>query len=115
MTAPLIVLGLPGAWGMYRHADSDMKQLSISLVARIQEGIGVELNRVAEMSHEQRRDYIARDIQALAERGDHVMFTDDSEDLFGGLLRILAVLAAQPGGVIFAGHLWCHYDARRAA
>lgn len=111
MTAPLIVLGLPDAWAMYRHAGPEIRELTLGLVGRIQERIGDEVEHAAAMTYEQRRDHTREHILGLAERGDQVMFTDDGDDVFGVLVRVLAVLALQPGGVVFAAHLWCHRDA----
>lgn len=70
--------------------------------------VPVEMMRLAGMSFEQRAAIVDGEREVIAYRGDHIVFkAEETGRAAASLIRVLAALAYQPGGVDFMGHHWC--------
>lgn len=70
--------------------------------------VPVEMLRMQGASHEQHAAVVEREREVIAYRGDHIVFkAEETARATASLIRVLAALAYQPGGVDFMGHHWC--------
>lgn len=84
----------------------DHDTLAISLEA----AVPLHLMEVRELPFEARHKLAMEASDAIASRGDVLMYGGKkgaAAEVFNQLARGLAVLACQPGGVTFAGMHWC--------
>lgn len=91
---------------------SDTKSKESLLVGLLATAVLVEIDRMRGMGEPYRLATARKCGQYIAEHGDNVLFRSGDRKhttakAFAVLARGLAVLAFQPGGVTFAGHLWC--------
>ena len=70
--------------------------------------VPVEMMRQADLSPSIRLAYAKEAAAIVPERGDVIQFSaSGTAKATAALIRGLAALAYQPGGVTFAGHHWC--------
>lgn len=70
--------------------------------------VPVEMLRMQGATYEQRKQIVDSEREVIAYRGDHIVFkAEETGRATASLIRVLAALAYQPGGVDFMGHHWC--------
>lgn len=70
--------------------------------------VPVEMMRMKGATYEQRKAVVDKEREVIAYRGDHIVFkAEETAHATASLIRVLAALAYQPGGVDFMGHHWC--------
>lgn len=121
MTSPytLTVLGACDEWERlygygpeaYPAPGTGAKHAATLLVLELLDELPQVFETTAAMSWPVREAFIGDDILAVAQHGDIVQYSDGPRraETMAALIRIVAVLALQPGGVSLFGHHWCGF------
>jgi hypothetical protein len=89
-----------------------------NLPLALQTAVPLEIMQLADATYEQRRTLAQGASRVVGSQGDDLMFGGKhGADAFAALVRGLAVLAYQPGGVTFTGLHFCtdHQECEQAA
>lgn len=113
MSAPQTIVMSIG-WDHYAVGGPDHARQHVAAAAALADRIMVAfpdaVRYAAALTWAERRACLDSDAQAITESADELMFGDREGDL-ALLVRVVAILALQPGGITFLGHRWAAVEA----
>lgn len=101
------------AWNNYSHLSGNPNGGNNEplMLAMLPWGVSTAVEEVKPLSFERRHALALDCAQIIAEKGDVLQFKSkkkgESAQAFTALIRALAILALQPGGVVFCGNHFC--------
>ncbi|OLT13042.1 hypothetical protein BJF79_03845 [Actinomadura sp. CNU-125] len=111
MTAGLMtVLGDRQAWqDLYSSEDAPSRARVEQLAERLQNEVDGEVEQMLHLPFPERKTLLDEAVWELAQGADVLLYAgeENGKQAFAALLRIVAILALQPGGITFLGHHWC--------